>query len=550
MAEKTFERTPKDLIIGIAMTLCGGVLWGVNATVSKILMGTYHASPLWIACVRELAAGVLFLTCSAIMTPKLLTGALRDRKSYPRLLATAIICVLLVQVAYLESINWTNSGTATVLQSLNLLFVLGVVCLRGRRLPGVREGIGVALAFAGTVLIATGGDFTTLKLPLVGLIWGAINAASTAAMVFLPVKLIERWGNFTVNGIAFLISGLVLLPFVRPWATAPQLDWLGVGLMAFTVIGGTFGAFWLYMAGVVRVGSMRATMLGTSEPVMATISAVAWTDAVFEPTDLVGFVMILIMVFWCVKCRDGRCFSGGGVQTNKKPDTHLLASGFALLSDYRDLRRANMTYGSWKSAFNRNLMLGLNLLLRFGLRHFQAQGAVLVAGVNVGILHVLANVEATRARAGVAFATQPAAVVVLVLVRAVAMRGNGQIAVLQVQRNVVLLEARHVDVDHVALVGLTHIGAHHACGHVRIACGCAVHVAPTLEERIVEQIGKHRVIHQSRKHCHNRYSLSKCAFCARSNAAWQPAVRLSLRRHHPARPATGFVAASGTLPGS
>ena len=221
MAEKTFERTPKDLIIGIAMTLCGGVLWGVNATVSKILMGTYHASPLWIACVRELAAGVLFLTCSAIMTPKLLTGALRDRKSYPRLLATAIICVLLVQVAYLESINWTNSGTATVLQSLNLLFVLGVVCLRGRRLPGVREGIGVALAFAGTVLIATGGDFTTLKLPLVGLIWGAINAASTAAMVFLPVKLIERWGNFTVNGIAFLISGLVLLPFVRPWATAP-----------------------------------------------------------------------------------------------------------------------------------------------------------------------------------------------------------------------------------------------------------------------------------------------------------------------------------------
>ena len=25
-----------------------------------------------------------------------------------------------------------------------------------------------------------------------------------------------------------------------------------------------------------------------------------------------------------------------------------------------------MTYGSWKSAFNRNLMLGLNLLLRLG----------------------------------------------------------------------------------------------------------------------------------------------------------------------------------------
>ena len=65
MTGKTFERTPKDLIIGIAMTLCGGVLWGVNATVSKILMGTYHASPLWIACVRELASATTITTVCA-----------------------------------------------------------------------------------------------------------------------------------------------------------------------------------------------------------------------------------------------------------------------------------------------------------------------------------------------------------------------------------------------------------------------------------------------------------------------------------------------------
>ena len=67
--------------------------------------------------------------------------------------------------------------------------------------------------------------------------------------------------------------------------------------MVFTVIGGTFGAYWLYMSGVMRIGAMRATMLGTSEPVLATISAVALTGAVFTPVDLVGFAMILAMVF-------------------------------------------------------------------------------------------------------------------------------------------------------------------------------------------------------------------------------------------------------------
>ena len=163
------------------------------------------------------------------------------------LLLAALTCVLFVQVSYLSAIDWTNSGTATVLQTLNLLFVLAYVCIRGRRWPGLRESIGVALAFTGTVLIATGGDLSTLKLPLVGLLWGLADAACTAALSILPAKLVARWGNLAVNGIMFVISGLVLMPFVRPWASAPQLDWFGVLLMVFTVVGGTFGAYWLFL---------------------------------------------------------------------------------------------------------------------------------------------------------------------------------------------------------------------------------------------------------------------------------------------------------------
>lgn len=241
----SFERTPKAMLLGAVLVLLGGVLWGINATVSKLLMADYHADPLWIACVRELAAGALFLACAGVRTPKLLAGAVRDRRSYPMLLFAALTCVLFVQVSYLSAIDWTNSGTATVLQTLNLLFVLAYVCIRGRRWPGLRESIGVALAFAGTVLIATGGDLSMLKLPLVGLLWGLADAACTAALSILPAKLVARWGNLAVNGIMFVISGLVLTPFVRPWASAPQLDWFGMLLMVFTVVGGTFGAYWL-----------------------------------------------------------------------------------------------------------------------------------------------------------------------------------------------------------------------------------------------------------------------------------------------------------------
>lgn len=113
----------------------------------------------------------------------------------------------------------------------------------------------------------------------------------------MPTAMIAKWGNFVTNGIMFLISGLVLCPFVQPWAHLPKFDVASVSMLLFTVVLGTFGAYALFMAGVMRIGSIRATMLGTIEPVMATLTAVLFTGVVFGPADLVGFILIIVMVF-------------------------------------------------------------------------------------------------------------------------------------------------------------------------------------------------------------------------------------------------------------
>lgn len=291
-----FSSSARTIFIGMILTLLGGALWGTNATVSKILMGDYHVTPLQIACVRQLAAGVLFFITASICTRKQLVSAVKSTRSWGMFVLTGIVCVLLTQVSYLWAIDWTNSGTATVLQSLNLVFVLVYACLKNRRFPNVRENIGVLLAFVGTALMATGGDFSKLSLPIMGLIWGLVDAASTAALAIMPVKLIAKWGNLSINGITFIVAGLILLPFVRPWETMPALDWRGIALFAFTVVGGTFGAYWLFLSGIMRVGAVRGTLLGASEPVMAAITAVMFTGAVFSWADFVGFALIFIMM--------------------------------------------------------------------------------------------------------------------------------------------------------------------------------------------------------------------------------------------------------------
>ena len=155
----------------------------------------------------------------------------------------------------------------------------------------------LALALAGTFLVATGGNPGQLDLPVMGLVWGLVCALSSACLSVLPAKPMARWGNFTVNGIAFLVSGSVLAAVYRPWEHMPALDVTAVAALVFIVLIGTFGSYALFLQGVHDAGSMRASLLGTSEPIAATISTVLLLGTALSPADLLGFAFILAMVY-------------------------------------------------------------------------------------------------------------------------------------------------------------------------------------------------------------------------------------------------------------
>lgn len=281
---------------GIAMALLGGALWGVNGTVAGYLMDAYAIDPLWFACMRELLGCWLFLIPAWMGSRAALEDAVSSPKNLLWIYGVGISAILFSQISYLQAIFWTNSATATIIQSLGMLLVLAYVCISRGRAPHKREMLGIACALVGTYLVATGGRPGQLALPVSGAVWGILLAVSSACLSIAPKRAIERWGNFTVNGLAFLMSGITLALIVRPWERMPVFDLFGLALFLCCIVFGTFGAYALFLQGVRDAGSMRAALLGTAEPVTATVATVLGLRISFSAAELIGFALILAMV--------------------------------------------------------------------------------------------------------------------------------------------------------------------------------------------------------------------------------------------------------------
>ena len=294
------DKATRKLALGMLVTLVGGSFWGLSGTAASYLFDHYQVDTLWLMSVRQISAGVLFLITALVLDRKRLIKVWTTPRDLRTLIAFTFFGFMLNQLFYLLAVRLTNAGTATVLQCLQLIIIMAVTCLRMHRNPRRRELIGLVLALAGTFLIATGGDPTRLSIPPEGLAVGLMCAVGAAGMALLPARILPKYGSTVVTGSAMLTCGVTSCALAQPWAHMPQLGADGWVALAVLIVIGSFLAFMLYMQGVKEIGGMRASLLGTVEPISATVTSALMLGTVFLPTDLVGFALIIAMVFLTV----------------------------------------------------------------------------------------------------------------------------------------------------------------------------------------------------------------------------------------------------------
>jgi len=217
------------------------------------------------------------------------------------LLAYGVFGLLLSQYTYLEAINATNAGTATVLQYIGPVLVMVLVCLTAKRLPRLHEAVSIVLVVIGTFLLATHGDIHTMVINPAGLFWGLFAACTLVLYTMLPKRIAPKYGAFLTTGFGTLIGGLTFFAVIRPWplvVALPVTAWLAVGGMVFL---GTVAAYPMYLQGVNDLGPVKASMLASIEPVSAAVISAVWLGSEFVWIDFVGFACIIATVFLLAK---------------------------------------------------------------------------------------------------------------------------------------------------------------------------------------------------------------------------------------------------------
>lgn len=282
--------------LGVLLTIVGGVCWGFSGTCAQLLFSDYGFDPRLVVCTRSSLAGLIFMAVALVVDRRRLVACVTNPRALLKVFVFAVFGVTLCQVCYLFAIQASDAGTATVLQSLNLLIILAVVCVRLRRRPTKKEALGIALALVGTFLVATHGSFTQLAMSPEALGWGLACAVSCALYTLLPGKLLMEYGSVVTTGVAMVFGGAASTALFRPWDIPASLDGRGVLLVAAIVVVGTVLSYLCFLNGVKLCGSMLAGLLGCAEPLTACLLSGVWLGTSFAPVDLVGMGMIVAMM--------------------------------------------------------------------------------------------------------------------------------------------------------------------------------------------------------------------------------------------------------------
>lgn len=302
----------KEIISGTILTIAGGILWGISGVCGQFLFQNKEVTASWLVPIRLITAGILLLCYYIIRDRGKTFDIWKTKRNRTDIIVYGLAGMMLCQYSYFQTIEWSNAGTATVIQYLGPALIVVWVCFRTKRLPQTKEVLGVILAVTGIFLIATHGNPTSLALSQKALIMGLLSAVSVVVYTIKPAGLQKQFATPLVLAWGMLIGGAVLMVVFRPWNYEVIFDREAFAAVAFIILFGTMAGFSMYLTGVKMIGSVKASLVSCVEPVASMVLTAVWMKVSFTTPDLIGTLCVvatIIILAIPAKKKMNRCCS-------------------------------------------------------------------------------------------------------------------------------------------------------------------------------------------------------------------------------------------------
>lgn len=305
---KVHEKNPK---LGYTLYLLAATAWAINGTVSKVVL-LEVGDPLRVSQFRVTGTALILLTAVLFTNRK----AFRITPKEALLLAGyGIIGVAMCQWFYFESISRMPITISLLIEFMAPIFV--VLYARFVMQVPVKNTVwlGLALAVFGLAMVAqVWNGFTLNKL---GVIYAIGSMTTLVFMYILGDKASQRRDPISLLMWAFTFAA-IFFAILRPWTSFP---WEALSatvipfeggtttypiwpFFAFMVLIGTLTPYILVINSIRHIGGAGASIMGMTEPPIASIAAWLVLGEIFVPIQILGGAIMLIGIVVAERARE------------------------------------------------------------------------------------------------------------------------------------------------------------------------------------------------------------------------------------------------------
>jgi drug/metabolite transporter (DMT)-like permease len=288
-------------LIGYGLYLIAAFLWGINGTVSKILLDT-KIDPARLSQLRVTLAWLVLFVVIAVINRKALR--FNSMQEFKLIAMYGVLGVTMTQWLYFVAIHLLPVGVALIIEFTSPLMVaVWVKFVWNHHVPRF-TWVGLAIAIFGLFLVTQ--VWQGFSLNPIGIISG-FGAAAALSLYFVTGEKILHLDkprdslSLTMWGFFFATAFWAIF---KPWWDFPwsylQGDANLNGIIApqfvlviWMVILGTVIPFWLALAAMKFISSQQASATGMTEPIFASVIAWIVMSESLTPWQLVGGAITL-----------------------------------------------------------------------------------------------------------------------------------------------------------------------------------------------------------------------------------------------------------------